>query len=171
MAEERPRPTDGGSGAVEVPVIPPGAPKPPPSTAIPPSLVLGYIDLAIRGVLDYERYAQVYLSPWWAVEDLPVGTTAWKRAVLERVPLKGALHWGHLYLVVSDVRPEGWLSRLLRTPALGGAASHRPDEIHVRIRDGVQQAELLLHPTRADRAAPLEAFAREVGVRFRRQMD
>jgi len=139
--------------------------------AIPPTLVLGYVDLALRGVLEYERYARVYLSPWWAVEDLPEGTIAWKRAVLERVPLKGALHWGHLFLVVSDVHAETSRFRLLRSPALGGALAPRSNEIRVPLREGVQRAELVLHPTRPDRAEPLGAFGREVEVRFRRQMD
>jgi hypothetical protein len=171
MPEERPLSADGGAGSVAVPVIAPNAPRPLPSTAIPPSLVLGYIDLAIRGVLEYERYAQVYLSPWWALEGLPEGTKAWKRAVLERIPLRGAKHWGHLYLVVADERTEGWLFRLLRSPALGGLPDARPDEVHVRLREGVQMAELVLHPTRPEDRTRLESFGQEVEIRFRRQMD
>jgi hypothetical protein len=134
-------------------------------------MVLGYVDLAIRGVLEYERYAHIYLSPWWTVDDLPDGAYAWKRAVLERVPLKGARHWGHLYLVVTDQPPEGGWLRLFRAPALGGALAGRSDEVHVALRGGRQKAEIVLHPTRPEEAASLEAFAREVEVRFRRQMD
>jgi hypothetical protein len=171
MSEEPGPSASGHGGGVAVPVIPPGAPRPAASAPIPPTMVLGYVDLAIRGVLEYERYAHVYLSPWWALDDLPDGTNAWKRAVLERVPLKGARHWGHLYLVVSDVPSERGGFRLFRSPPLGGPVEARPGEVHVPLREGVQRAELVLHPTYSAEAAALEAFGREVEVRFRRQMD
>jgi hypothetical protein len=171
MSDGEPLPRQGGERAVLVPEIAPDAPKPTPSTPIPPSLVLGYIDLAIRGVLEYDRYAALFLSPWWAVEDLPIGTSVWKRAVLERIPLRGALHWGHLYLVVSDTPPTPSRLRLFRSEALGGPVASRPNEIRVGLREGKQRAELILHPTKPDRTERLGAFAREVEVRFRRQMD
>ena len=171
MSEGEPEPRAGSSGGVVVPEIRAGAPKPPPSKAIPPTLVLGYLDLAIRGVLEYERYHQVYLSPWWAVEDVPQGTSVWKRAVLERVTSGGALHWGHLYLVVSDAPRTVSRFRLFRTPATGIGVATRPDELRLPLREGVQNAELILHPSRPERSDQLGAFGREVEVRFRRQMD
>ena len=170
MVEERPLPARRQT-EVEVPTIPEGAPKPTPSVAIPPTMVLGYLDLALRGVLEYDRFAQVYLSPWWAVEDVPESTVVWKRAVLERVPLRGAVHWGHLYLIVSDVPADRPKFQVFRSPAVGTGQFASPEDRRFILREGVQRAELLLHPTRPDRAERLESLGREVEVRFRRQMD
>ncbi|MCI4340521.1 MAG: hypothetical protein L3K06_06830 [Thermoplasmata archaeon] len=171
MAEGEPVDRTGGTGGVLVPEIGPGTPRPARATAIPPTLVLGYLDLAIRGVLEYERYHQVYVSPWWSVEDVPQETSVWKRAVLERVPLRGALHWGHLYLVVAPAASSPSRLRLFRGAAIGPAVAERPDEQRLSLREGAQLAELVVHPTKPDRAERLVAFGREVEVRFRRQMD
>lgn len=134
-------------------------------------MMLGYLDLAIRGTLEYERYAHVYLSPWWELPEVPEGSRAWKRAVLERIPLKGAEHWGHLYLVVrrSEDRPAR-LSIFGRTWN-GTVVGEAPGEERFALRRGEQLAELIVHPSRADRAERLRVFASELEQRFRRQMD
>ena len=147
------------------------APKPPVSSAIPPTLLLGYVDLAIRGTLEYERYGNVYLSPWWEMAEVPEGIRAWKRAVLERRPLRGAEHWGHLYLIVSDAPvPAGRLS-LFHRPTSSNPIPERPFEARLSLREGRQLAQLVSRPTGEGRAESLAGFAREVEIRFRRQMD
>jgi hypothetical protein len=146
-------------------------PRPVPAAAIPPTLVLGYLDLSIRGTLEYERYENLYLSPWWEMTDVPDGVSAWKRAVLERIPLRGAAHWGHMYLIVSDSRAAGSRFSIGRRSSAPAAPRKRPDETRLALREGRQLAELILRASRRDHAAGLAAFGREIELRFRRQMD
>ncbi len=166
MPEEEPLPERGGAGG--------GAARTETSSSsspVPPTMMLGYLDLAIRGALEYERYALVYLSPWWELTDLPEGVRAWKRAVLERIPLRGAEHWGHLYLIVRD--PDLPRRRLsIRGLSWNGSPDERlPDEERLTLRHGAQVAELVVHPSHPDRADRLKRFASELEERFRRQMD
>jgi hypothetical protein len=131
-------------------------------------MVLGYVDLAITGTLEYERYKGVYVGPWWKLEDVPEGHHVWKRAVLHRTLGRGAEHWGHLYLVIRYETHESlsWFSKDFRgrqTPAL-------PPESLV-LRRGEQTAELAVRSTDPSQSQRLEEFAREVTERFRRQMD
>lgn len=143
----------------------------PPSAAVPPTMMLGYLDLALRGTLEYERYARVYLSPWWELPEVPEGTRAWKRAVLERIPLRGAEHWGHLYLVVRmDATSRPRFSILGRSWD-GRVIAEAPGETRISIRHGAQTAEIVVHPSHPDRAERVRGFAHEVEERFRRQMD
>jgi len=139
--------------------------------AIPPTLILGYLDLALRGAQEYERYASLYLSPWWELPNLPDGVAGWKRAVLERVPLRGAIHWGHLYLVVRDALPRPSRLAIFGRRWQGGVTPVHQNETRLAIRRGQQLAEIVLHPSRSDRAETLAQFGREVEIRFRRQMD
>lgn len=51
------------------------------------------------------RFGMVYVGPAWeSLVGAPVRERArvWKIAVLERRPRAGALHWGHLFLLVGD---------------------------------------------------------------------
>ncbi|HEY6237782.1 MAG TPA: hypothetical protein VIZ68_01165, partial [Thermoplasmata archaeon] len=134
-------------------------------------LILGYLDLALRGALEYERYSGLYFSPWWELADLPAGAAGWKRAVLERVPQRGALHWGHLYLVVRDAPSTPGILSIFGRRGQGGVAPKHENETRLEIRRGRQLAEIVLHPSHADRADRLVALGREVEIRFRRQMD
>jgi len=143
----------------------------PPSKAIPAPLLLGYFDLAVRGTLEYERFARVYLSPWWEIPDVPSGTRAWKRAILERIPLRGAEHWGHLYLVVQPKAESGGFLSILTRPAIGTVVAPKPHETRLPLREGDQSAELIVQPRTPAYVERLDAFAREVEIRFRRQMD
>lgn len=130
--------------------------------------LLGYVDLAIRGTLEYERFDRVYLGPWW---DLPVSDPdlrGWKRAVLRRVLAAGAEHWGHLFLVLN----EGTAGRTLtwaEEPRAGSVGGRPPERIRLRLGD----PEILLYhrPSTPSHAEELTSFAHEVGERFRRQMD
>ena len=142
-----------------------------PSSPVPPTMMLGYLDLAIRGTLEYERYAHVYLSPWWELPDVPEGSRAWKRAVLERIPLRGAEHWGHLYLLVRRAEDRSRRLSVFGRSWNGAVVAESPGEERFTLRRGEQVAELIAHPSRPERAEQLRAFASELEQRFRRQMD
>lgn len=134
-------------------------------------MMLGYLDLALRGTLEYERYSHLYLSPWWELPEVPEGARAWKRAVLERIPLRGAEHWGHLYLVVRmDTSSRPRFSILGRSWD-GRVVAEAPGEYRLSIRRGAQTAEIVVHPSSPERAEKVRSFAHEVEERFRRQMD
>jgi hypothetical protein len=164
---------EGGPGTDASGSDPLAAPRPPleplPSTgAVPAPMVLGYVDLAISGTLEYERYKGVYLGPWWKLENVPDGMHVWKRAVLHRTVGRGAEHWGHLFLIVRYETREmlSWFSKDLR----GRQSPAFPSESIV-LRRGDQTAELATRPTATAEAGRLDEFAREVSERFRRQMD
>ncbi len=137
-------------------------------TRVRAEFLLGYVDLAIRGTLEYERFDRVYLGPWW---DLPTGSPelrGWKRAVLRRVLAAGAEHWGHLFLVVNDsltARPLTWSED--RT--LAGAEREPPSSL--QLRAAAPEIRMYYRPTGEAHAEALASFAREIGERFRRQMD
>lgn len=140
-----------------------------PSTGpVPAPMVLGYVDLAITGTLEYERYRGVYVGPWWKLENVPEGMYVWKRAVLHRTPGRGAEHWGHLYLIVRYETRESfsWFSRDLR-----GRTSPVTASESLVLRKGEQTAELATRSTDPAQLDHLNQFAREVSERFRRQMD
>ncbi len=140
-----------------------------PSTGpVPAPMVLGYVDLAITGTLEYERYRGVYVGPWWKLEDVPEGMYVWKRAVLHRTPGRGAEHWGHLYLIVryATREPFSWFTRDLR----GRRTSAAPTE-NLVLRKGEQTAELAIRTSDPAQQGHLHEFAREISERFLRQMD
>jgi hypothetical protein len=153
--------------SVAHPPTPPAEPFPS-AGPVPASMVLGYVDLAITGTLDYERYRGVYVGPWWILENVPEGVHAWKRAVLRRVPGHGAEHWGHLYLIVrySDRESLSWFTRDWR-----GRRAPKPPTANLVLRKGEVNAELALRSSDPAQSAHLEEFAREISERFRRQMD
>ena len=132
-------------------------------------LVLGYVDLAITGALDYARYSGVYFGPWWPVEDVPDGAHAWKRSVLERVPHQGARHWGHLYLIVR--RTDLPRVSLFRRDWRGKKVVDAPEDLRIPLRSGIQPAELVVQPSGPDRVEPLRTLAVEISERYHRQMD
>jgi hypothetical protein len=171
MLEEEAVPGTETAGGLTIERPDPNAPKPAVSEAIPRGLLLGYVDLAIRGTLEYERFSRIYVSPWWEVPNVPEGVWAWKRAVLERVPLQGANHWGHVYLIV-DGRSEARSILGLRSRApLQDAVTAGENDVRLPLREGVQRAELLVHPSHPERTERLLSFAQELETRFRRQMD
>lgn len=137
-------------------------------TRVRAEFLLGYVDLAIRGTLEYDRFDRVYLGPWW---DLPTGSPelrGWKRAVLRRVPAAGAEHWGHLFLVIHDADDPAaldWAQELRR----GKVEPAEPTGLVLRAL--APEIRLYFRPTSAGTEEPLASFVREVGERFRRQMD
>lgn len=132
-------------------------------------LVLGYVDLAITGALDYPRYSSIYLGPWWPVEDVPDGAHVWKRSVLERVPSRGARHWGHLFLVVR--RTDLPRFSIFRRNWRGERIVDAPEAHRVSLRSGVQPAELVVQPSGPAWLQPLRQLAEEISERYHRQMD
>ncbi|MCI4319059.1 MAG: hypothetical protein L3K23_02865 [Thermoplasmata archaeon] len=137
---------------------------------VPSGMILGYLDLAIRGVLEYPRFSAVYLGPWWDMSanvDLD-GVEGWKRAVLRRVPHGGAQHWGHLFLIMTrrwakvEVDPERF--------GLPSAAAAQPTT-SLQLRAGDPHAVLIGRPSRPERAGELAEFMHEVVDRFVYQRD
>jgi hypothetical protein len=137
---------------------------------VTPGMILGYLDLAITGVLDYSKFAGVYLGPWWDLGDLVAmdGVQVWKRAVLRRIPNAGAQHWGHLYLVTART-----YARVELTPETLGFTG-KPSKFpmaRVQLREGDPQAVLFVRPSRNDSEANLSSFVREIVDRFVYQRD
>jgi hypothetical protein len=137
---------------------------------VPSGMILGYLDLAIRGVLEYPRFSALYVGPWWDMSssvDLD-GVEGWKRAVLRRIPHGGAQHWGHLFLITTrrwvkvDVDPERF--------GLSSAAPTQPTT-SLELRAGDPHAVLIGRPSRAERANDLAEFMHEVVDRFIYQRD
>lgn|GEM_PF-3383465 len=133
-----------------------------------PEFLLGYLDLAISGVLDYTRYAGLYLGPWWDLPAPAPNLRGWKRAVLKRRTEFGATHWGHLFLVCTegafgvDVSPvpDRWLATQSAEPTS-----------QIAIRDGFPRAILMVRPSTSGRRDDLQLFLEDVAERFRRQTD
>jgi hypothetical protein len=133
-------------------------------------MILGYLDLAIRGVLEYPRFAGLYLGPWWdmaATVDID-GIEGWKRSVLERIPHGGARHWGHIYLITT----RRW-AKLQVDPMTLGLPSPAPSQVttSVQLRAGDPHAVLFARPSRPERATELAGFVHEVVDRFVYQRD
>lgn len=144
--------------------------EPPVAPPVTPALILGYLDLAITGLLEYPMFQGVYLGPWWEIGDdrLPDGVEGWKRSVLRKVPQRGAQHWGHIYLVTihswakGDVEPDSF------SPSIGAT------ELALRkvpLRMGDPRAVLYARPTRPESAEHLDQFVRELVDRFVHQRD
>ncbi|MCI4335623.1 MAG: hypothetical protein L3K17_00275 [Thermoplasmata archaeon] len=136
-----------------------------------PKLLLGYLDLAAAGAMDYSRHTGVYLGPWW---DLPPGGSdgrilAWKRAVLLRRVEAGAVHLGHMFILVFDgvgrasLRPED-LGRWSPGP------SHL-ESTEIVLRKGDPMLLMLLRPTYSETLDPLVTFGNDLAERFRLQVD
>ncbi len=136
---------------------------------IHPEFLLGYLDLAITGALEYERNQGVYLSPWWELpEPLKAPVRGWKRAVLRRNPHGGADHWGHMYLLCHDGVGRAELE--VEAAEFTGARKARELE-EIPLRVGHPQVLLFLRPTYADTRQELRRFAQDVVDRFRIQLD
>ncbi len=134
-----------------------------------PEFLLGYLDLAITGALQYSQNQGVYLTPWW---DLPpadrAGVRGWKRAVLRRNPHGGADHWGHLFLLCHEGLGRAELES--ETLAYVGAGSTR-ELIEIPLRVGHPVVVLFVRPTYPSSREELARFARDIVDRFRLQMD
>jgi hypothetical protein len=117
------------------------------------------LDAALERALAAPELAGVYLSPWWPLVpvqgDEPVA--GWKRSVLQRVPGRGAVHWGHLFLLV------GAGARLGRSRTAGyGADSSESAPIEVPLpRTLAGSRNLWMQPRLR---GPCELFAARLGA-------
>ena len=108
-------------------------------------------------------HEMVYTGPPWEIpsSSAAVTSTIWKVAVLQRRPIGGAEHWGHLFLLVgertSEVRiaPEGGVPGAGPRPPLEALPPSEGSQFEVRIR-----------PRSGETTARLLAFARD----FQRQV-
>lgn len=138
-------------------------------TPLHPEFLLSYVDLAIRGALEYSVNQGVYLSPWWDLPESGRGLVrGWKRAVLRRNPHGGADHWGHLFLVFH----EGVGQAELEAEKRDLVGSRRAQKvIEIPLRKGRPEVVLLLRPTYEETREDLHRFGRDIVERFRLQMD
>ncbi|MCI4362208.1 MAG: hypothetical protein L3J77_03345 [Thermoplasmata archaeon] len=128
--------------------------------------LLGYVDLALRGVQEYETYRNIELGPWFEI-DRPrgsIGLRQWHRAVRERRRFSGPNPLGDLR-VRMDFRERPRSRR--RTPA----ETDEEDARRVDLRVGTPRVALFATAPDEARVARLLGLAREVAERFRRQLD
>ncbi|HYK94151.1 MAG TPA: hypothetical protein VEY07_08960 [Thermoplasmata archaeon] len=134
-----------------------------------PEFLLSYVDLAIRGALEYSVNQGVYLSPWWELpEPSRAPVRGWKRAVLRRNPHGGADHWGHLFLLCHEGVGRAELES--EEMALVGGRE-RTQLIEIPLRVGRPEVTLVLRPTYEETREELHRFARDIVERFRLQLD
>lgn len=89
------------------------------------------VDTALDRALAVAEMEGVYLSPWWPIDPSEPGGAllGWKRSILRREPGRGAVHWGHLYLMIapgarpSVGSPSGPLHRIALPGGLEGSPS------------------------------------------------
>jgi hypothetical protein len=157
-----------------------GAVPEPPTDAIDPlarsgiddrpiafGFLLGYVDLALRGVQEYAAYREFELGPWLEIERPrgSVGLRQWYRQVQERRMFTGPETLGSLRVRMdfSD-RPR---SRRRRSSSDGDEDPAR----RVELRVGTPRIALFVTAPDEARAERLMGLAREVAERFRRQLD
>ena len=121
------------------------------------------LDAAIERTLGAPELTGVYLSPWWPLG--PSGSAGppagWKRSILQRVPGRGAVHWGHLYLLVHR---EARLAEPAGMSAGSGTPSGPPIEIEL---PAALKGERSLW-VRPRLLGPCEVFARRLGSELAR---
>ncbi|MCI4321127.1 MAG: hypothetical protein L3K18_00195 [Thermoplasmata archaeon] len=129
--------------------------------------LLGYVDLALRGVQEYETYRNVELGPWFELERPrgSVGLRQWHRAVHERRRFTTPNALGELR-VRMDFRDRS-RPRRRRTP---GETDEDPARF-VDLRVGTPRVALFVTAPDDTRAERLMGLARDVAERFRRQLD
>jgi hypothetical protein len=129
--------------------------------------LLGYVDLALRGVQEYETYRNVELGPWFEIERPrgSVGVRQWHRAVQERRMFTGPNALGNLR-VRMDFRDRP------RSRRRRSHAESEEDGAHqVDLRVGTPRVALFVTAPDEARTERLMGLAREVAERFRRQLD
>jgi hypothetical protein len=129
--------------------------------------LLGYLDLAFRGTLEYSTYRELVLGPWLEVERRRggFGLRQWRRTVHERAMFTAPEHLGSIRVRMDFRDPPGLLRR--RAPG--------PDPVdpsrQVELRVGTPKISLIVDAVDEGRAVRLLGLAREVAERFRRQLD
>jgi hypothetical protein len=147
-------------------------PTPPLPSVLPvrSDFLLGYLDLAIAGTLEYPRFQGLYLTPWRSLPLAEVGLAVrgWVRTVYYRPPLAEPQCVGRLLLMAAlglgD--PMSWLTVLPEDGVVEADGSSR-----IELRVGDPRVFLFLLAKEPLGRTRLELFAKDVSERFRRQMD
>lgn len=129
--------------------------------------LLGYVDLAFRGVQEYGAYQGIVLGPWLEV-DRPVaraGLRQWVREVAEHRTLGPTEPLGTMRVRMDFREPRARRRKKARPDAEERA--HR----RVELRVGMPKMSLLVESPDEERQERLLGLAREVAERFRRQLD
>ena len=129
--------------------------------------LLGYVDLAFRGIQEYESYRDIVLGPWLEL-DRPrgsFGVRQWTRGVEERRVLAPPLSLGTVRVRMDFRDPV--------RPRRRRASAEPDDDVQHRVdlRVGTPRIALFVEGPDGPRADRLFGLAREVGERFRRQLD
>lgn len=129
--------------------------------------LLGYVDLAVRGVQEYGTYREIVLGPWTELERprSGVGLRQWVREVAEQRTLGPVVPLGTLRIRMDFREPRPRRRRRPR-PDAEERARHR-----VELRVGMPKMALIVDAADEPNVARLLGFAREVAERFRRQLD
>lgn len=129
--------------------------------------LLGYIDLAFRGTLEYAAYQDLVLGPWEEIERPRAGwgLRQWRRSVEGRKALGPTDRLGTI-LIRMDFR-DRTRPRRRRSPAV---PKRDPNRIVV-LRVGTPRVLLAVEADDAASVERLLGLAREVRERFRRQLD
>lgn len=140
-----------------------------PSAPVSPRFLRGYVDLAITGVLEYERFGELRAGPWRSLARRTVpaeSTTHWERQVLERRLAGDLAPWATLRFVVGRRRR----ATPTRDDLLDGVLAPGAHLI-VFIRDRVPPVYLEATPHREHDRRAVATFLWDVAERFRRQLD
>jgi hypothetical protein len=129
--------------------------------------LLGYIDLAFRGVQEYGAYRELVFGPWVELErpKSGVGLRQWTREVAEHRTLGPVEPLGTLRVRMDFREPRAKRRKKPRSDA-EERARHR-----VELRVGVPKMALFVDSPDEMRTQRLLGLAREVAERFKRQLD
>lgn len=130
--------------------------------------LLGYLSLALHATLEYSRFSGYYVGPWFEQTELGLEeqARAWTRSVVRRSSYSPELPVGELTAVLSDgpLEPLGTFGRL------GSEVPVEGPPRRVSVRQRLPRVDLVAQPSEGA-AYELHDFAREVGERFRRNLD
>ena len=130
--------------------------------------LLGYLSLALHSTLQYPKYLGFFVGPWIEPEGGPLEplVRVWGRTVSRRSSYAPVAEMGRVLVVLSDGigEPRDTLRRL--------GVPDRPTEppTWIAVRTRTPRVDLVIEPA-SGCAFELHAFAREIGERFRRNLD
>ena len=130
--------------------------------------LLGYIDLALRGIQEYDRYQPLVLGPWLEIER-PVrspGLREWNRTAEWHQPPRPPQLLGSL-----RVRMDFRERRPRKRRGTDATKPARPANRRFDLRLGMPRIALFVEADDDGRADRLAEVARDVEERFRRQLD
>ena len=130
--------------------------------------LLGYIDLALRGVQEYDRYQPLVLGPWLEIErpGSPSGLRQWFRTVEWHQPPRPPVSLGSL-----RVRMDFRERRPRKRRTTDDSKAIRTGRRRFDLRLGMPRIALFVEADDDERVQRLSEVARDVEDRFRRQLD